>query len=267
MLKSHTITSCVLFSGNLVRMNTFPRSASQATNASAAVSPYAARAPNTPSPAQAPFAATMTGFTNAVASPHSHASRGAPHSIGEQWPPPTSVGPAAIALAGGTGPTPATATAEADALLFALLLSDTPLDLWHDVHFDSCPMCTCTGSIRGPEAGHYVLAASGPIATNTCSCGFSAVSKSERSSGLLSIALDAQVRYRHVSLFSGVFIEDEVEALGDPLLWEQIRKKPTEFEPSLVSVTLASALCYYCTMTFRWSSCGSSRGRATCQRR
>ena len=105
------------------------------------MSPYNARAaPETPSPAP--------GF---IASPLSH--RG-PHSLDVQ------------------SVTPAGAQLEADALVFVVLLADSTLDLFHDVHFDSCPLCACGN--KGNESGVYVPAPNiGTYGTaSQCSCAF-----------------------------------------------------------------------------------------------
>ncbi|CAJ0959877.1 unnamed protein product, partial [Mesorhabditis belari] len=103
-------------------------------------------------------------------------------------------------------------------LPLSLLLSDTILNLHYDSTFDSCPICSCNSSIRARELGLYI--ASDEILRNDsqtqqslitpwsgfyiqngqlnpCTCGFSAI------------------RYRLLSMRSGLFPEDAREATGD----------------------------------------------------
>ncbi|CAG9533297.1 unnamed protein product [Cercopithifilaria johnstoni] len=103
---------------------------------------------------------------------------------------------------------------EGKSLVLAVLLQDTVLDLHYDSVFDSCPICSCNGSIRAKELGVYItppevlrqspaqqqLIVSKPTSgfynntSNSCNCGFSAV------------------RHRYLSMKAGLFAEDAKEA-------------------------------------------------------
>lgn len=104
---------------------------------------------------------------------------------------------------------------EGVSLPLSLLLQDTILDLHYDTVFDACPICSCNTAIKARELGLYLTppdilrqqpyAQAAQISTwsgfhvespNVCACGFSAV------------------RYRYLSMCSGLFPEDAREATG-----------------------------------------------------
>uniref|UniRef100_A0A8R1EJ77 Mediator of RNA polymerase II transcription subunit 13 n=1 Tax=Caenorhabditis japonica TaxID=281687 RepID=A0A8R1EJ77_CAEJA len=106
---------------------------------------------------------------------------------------------------------------EGDSLTIAILLSDTILDLHYDSVFDSCPICSCSVSIRSRELGMYITphevlrqrtvghsnmrehtmgtwSGFHVNSTTNCTCGFSAI------------------RHRYLSCSTGLFPEDANEA-------------------------------------------------------
>ena len=82
----------------------------------------------------------------------------------------------------------------ANSLTINLVLSDSILNLFRDINFNSCTMCVCTneGNIKGGEALMYLPLFAGDDDHN-CSCGYSAVVN------------------RKLSHLAGMFLEDERE--------------------------------------------------------
>ncbi|KAH9389698.1 Mediator of RNA polymerase II transcription subunit 13-like [Tyrophagus putrescentiae] len=85
---------------------------------------------------------------------------------------------------------------EVNALMLNLLLSDSMFNLFRDHNFESCSICVCNMNIKGNDVGIYLHDPSPQPDYYPCSCGFSALSN------------------RHLSQFSGLFYEDEVEITG-----------------------------------------------------
>lgn len=91
-------------------------------------------------------------------------------------------------------------------LLINLVLSDSMLNLFKDLNFESCTLCACNGNIKGSDVGIYLPDSLLPSGSDEpqykCTCGFSAVSN------------------RHRSYLAGLFYEDEIEITGivyDPM--------------------------------------------------
>ena len=84
---------------------------------------------------------------------------------------------------------------EAHSLLVNVVLSDTILNLFKDLSFDSSNICVCNMTIKGADLGLYIPNPTGEQEYK-CTCGFSAVMNK---------------RYGH---FAGLFYEDEVEITG-----------------------------------------------------
>lgn len=76
---------------------------------------------------------------------------------------------------------------EGHGLVLSLLMCDTVADLYRDTSFDSCPLCVCSMSIMGVDAGVYVMVSGAAAAAaaqrqssnclqnpiqNKCNCGF-----------------------------------------------------------------------------------------------
>ena len=82
----------------------------------------------------------------------------------------------------------------ANSLTINLVLSDSILNLYRDINFNSCTMCVCTneGNIKGGEALMYLPHFAGDDDHN-CTCGYSAVVN------------------RKLSHLAGMFLEDERE--------------------------------------------------------
>lgn len=89
---------------------------------------------------------------------------------------------------------------EVNALMLNLLLSDSMFNLFRDHNFESCSICVCNMNIKGNDVGIYLHDPSPQPSSNydyyQCTCGFSALSN------------------RHLSQFSGLFYEDEVDITG-----------------------------------------------------
>ena len=114
---------------------------------------------------------------------------------------PRSVGPTTPRLASehtplgcgnSTDPSNPAHTPLANSLTINLVLSDSILNLYRDINFNSCTMCVCTneGNIKGGEALMYLPTFAGDD-DNACSCGYSAVVN------------------RKLSHLAGMFLEDE----------------------------------------------------------
>jgi len=85
----------------------------------------------------------------------------------------------------------------ANALTINLVLSDSLLNLYRDINFNSCTMCVCTndGNIKGGESLLYLPGFAGDSDFD-CKCGYSAVQN------------------RKLSHLAGTFLEDEREVTG-----------------------------------------------------
>ena len=118
---------------------------------------------------------------------------GGPRSVGPTTPrvPHTPHTP----LGGGSGEQGSTqAPPAANSLTINLVLSDSILNLYRDINFNSCTMCVCTneGNIKGGESLMYLPHFAGNDDHN-CTCGYSAVVN------------------RKLSHLAGMFLEDERE--------------------------------------------------------
>ena len=107
---------------------------------------------------------------------------------------PRSVGPTTprvphTPLGSGSHHTPA-----ANSLTINLVLSDSILNIYRDINFNSCTMCVCTneGNIKGGESLMYLPEFAGDE-DNDCKCGYSAIIN------------------RKLSHLAGMFLEDERE--------------------------------------------------------
>merc|ERR1719228_669037 len=82
----------------------------------------------------------------------------------------------------------------ANSLTINLVLSDSILNLYRDINFNSCTMCVCTndGNIKGGESLMYMPLFAGDDDHN-CTCGYSAIIN------------------RKLSHLAGMFLEDERE--------------------------------------------------------
>ena len=112
---------------------------------------------------------------------------------------PRSVGPTTprvphTPLGGGPGEAGLANTPAANSLTINLVLSDSILNLYRDINFNSCTMCVCTneGNIKGGEALMYLPLFAGDDDHN-CTCGYSATVN------------------RRLSHLAGMFLEDERE--------------------------------------------------------
>ena len=132
-----------------------------------------------------------------ISSPRSNKSTnppsvGGPRSVGPTTPrvPHTPHTP----LGGGCGDPSNQPTPVANSLTINLVLSDSILNLYRDINFNSCTMCVCTneGNIKGGEALMYLPHFAGDDDHN-CTCGYSAVVN------------------RKLSHLAGMFLEDERE--------------------------------------------------------
>ena len=97
----------------------------------------------------------------------------------------------------GEAPPPPTTAPPANALTINLVLSDSLLNLFRDINFNSCTMCVCTndGNIKGGESLLYLPEFAGEDDFD-CKCGYSAVVN------------------RKLSNLAGMFLEDEREVTG-----------------------------------------------------
>merc|ERR1719228_3210656 len=85
----------------------------------------------------------------------------------------------------------------ANSLTINLVLSDSLLNLYRDINFNSCTMCVCTndGNIKGGESLLYLPGFAGDSDFD-CKCGYSAIVN------------------RKLSHLAGMFLEDEREVTG-----------------------------------------------------
>ena len=85
-------------------------------------------------------------------------------------------------------------TPAANSLTINLVLSDSILNIYRDINFNSCTMCVCTneGNIKGGESLMYLPEFAGDE-DNDCKCGYSAIVN------------------RKLSHLAGMFLEDERE--------------------------------------------------------
>ena len=85
-------------------------------------------------------------------------------------------------------------TPAANSLTVNLVLSDSILNIYRDINFNSCTMCVCTneGNIKGGESLMYLPEFAGDE-DNDCGCGYSAIVN------------------RKLSHLAGMFLEDERE--------------------------------------------------------
>lgn len=95
---------------------------------------------------------------------------------------------------------------ECNSLMLNLLLSDSMFNLFRDHNFESCSICVCNMNIKGNDVGIYLSDSASVLQQQNssnydyyspCTCGFSAITN------------------RHLSHFSGLFYEDEVEITGN----------------------------------------------------
>merc|ERR1719357_1509875 len=118
---------------------------------------------------------------------------GGPRSVGPTTPrvPHTPLGGGA----GGENNTPPAPLA--NSLTINLVLSDSLLNLYRDINFNSCTMCVCTneGNIKGGESLMYLPEFAGDD-DHDCKCGYSAAIN------------------RKFSHLAGMFLEDEREVTG-----------------------------------------------------
>ncbi len=84
-------------------------------------------------------------------------------------------------MGGGDAPALRAMIPEGKALVLAVLMRDTVLDLHYDIIFDSCLICACNNAdIRSPELGIYLTQNMGHFGgfqggtggPNKCVCGF-----------------------------------------------------------------------------------------------
>ena len=96
-------------------------------------------------------------------------------------------------------------------LLVNVLLSDSILNLFRDVNFDSCNVCVCNMDIRGSDVGLYLPdTGSSSESSYKCTCGFSAIVN------------------RRFAFNAGLFYEDEVEVTGMKDNRYDVRKPPLQ---------------------------------------
>jgi len=118
---------------------------------------------------------------------------GGPRSVGPTTPrvPHTPIG--AGSGGGDNSPPPPLA----NSLTINLVLSDSLLNLYRDINFNSCTMCVCTneGNIKGGESLMYLPEFAGDD-DHDCKCGYSAV---------------VNRKFTHLA---GMFLEDEREVTG-----------------------------------------------------
>ena len=155
---------------------------------------------------------------------------------------------------------------EIDSLLMNIFLTDSILNIFRDINFDSCVLCACTPhdlSIHGDDALIYLersrQANKSVVARQTsmfpqlhslpsaCSCGFSAVVnlRFSSSSGLFSedevdiTGVKTERAYRSspdaLSAKLLEFIERQESSMSpfDPLTWHQLRRDRTEILPNM----------------------------------
>ncbi|XP_023347458.1 mediator of RNA polymerase II transcription subunit 13-like, partial [Eurytemora carolleeae] len=139
-------------------------------------------------------------------------SNAGPGSVGPPSVGPRSVGPPSLASpAVKNAATPlSTVTQTANSLTVNLVLSDSLLNLYRDINYNSCTMCVCCtndGNIRGGESLLY-LPDINSDEDYDCKCGYSAVIN------------------RKLSYLCGMFLEDEREVTG---IQEDVyfKKKPS----------------------------------------
>jgi len=115
---------------------------------------------------------------------------------------PRSVGPTTprvphTPLGAGTGNENSPPPPLANSLTINLVLSDSLLNLYRDINFNSCTMCVCTneGNIKGGESLMYLPEFAGDD-DHDCKCGYSAAIN------------------RKFSHLAGMFLEDEREVTG-----------------------------------------------------
>lgn len=116
---------------------------------------------------------------------------------------------------------------EVNTLMLNLLLSDSMFNLFRDHNFESCSICVCNMNIKGNDVGIYLPDSIQPHSQNNydyypCTCGFSSLSN------------------RHLSQFSGLFYEDEVDITGK--LYDPSEKNENDFETNNIDKELRNAL-------------------------
>ncbi|KAI2795657.1 Mediator of RNA polymerase II transcription subunit 13-like [Blomia tropicalis] len=139
---------------------------------------------------------------------------------------------------------------EINSLMFNLILSDSMFNLFRDHNFESCSICVCNMNIKGSDTGIYLPDSSQQSNYDyyPCTCGFSALTN------------------RHLSQFSGLFYEDEVEITNifyDPsekgaettesneLFDKDLRKALTDLDENFINLIISlSTTTYPSTSTF-----------------
>lgn len=116
---------------------------------------------------------------------------------------------------------------EVNSLMLNLLLSDSMFNLFRDHNYESCSICVCNMNIKGSDVGIYLPDSFHPQPQGNCdfypcTCGFSSVSN------------------RHLSQFSGLFYEDEVDITGK--FYDPSERKEIELDNNIIDKDLKKSL-------------------------